>query len=415
MVREMATITYKNTAPPSLWDTLPYDFETMTIKVNATKTVATVVFGGNDGAAVTSLSITGTGLKADADGFLAGTITGLSSLNSAGQVIYQAKGLNLRASGLDLFDSWLSKGLLLSGNDRITGSTRDDDIQSGAGNDTVKGGLGDDSFQDHVGNDTYDGGSGEDFVYYSQSYYDSWYPSKGVTVNLQTGKATDPWGYTDTLISIEDIRGTQYGDKITGSNKNVFESFQGIAGNDTIDGGGGNEDRVDYHRDARFGGRSGVTVDLGKGKAIDGFGDIDTLRNIEQAGGSNYADTLTGSSGANLLRGRGGNDILNGKGGGDTLEGEAGNDVLYGTTGSRDTFRFRDRDDGVTDLGTDRVKSFRDGEDVINFRDIDGLDNIRDLALSQTGKHVTITYDLGKIVVENITVSKLTAADFDFL
>lgn len=409
----MATITYTSNAPDFLWETVPSSFSALKITINATRSAATIAYS-DAGGSVTKLTLAGTGLRADADGFIAGTITSLSALNAAGKIVYQATGLQLKASGIDLFDSWQTRGALLAGHDRITGSSGHDDIQSGAGNDTVAGGLGDDSFQDHLGNDTYDGGAGEDFIYYSQSYYDTWFPTDGVTVNLATGKATDAWGYTDTLKNIEGVRGTQHADMLTGSGKAIYEYFQGIAGNDTIDGGGGNEDRVDYSRDARFGGRSGVTVDLGKGKATDGFGDTDTLRNIEQVSGSAYADALTGDGKANLLRGRGGNDTLSGKGGGDILEGEGGNDTLIGAAGGHDSFRFRDRDDGTTTLGTDRIQSFRDGEDIIQFRAIDGVDSIRDLSFAQGGSNVTITYDMGKIIVENMTLAKFSAADFEF-
>lgn len=48
----------------------------------------------------------------------------------------------------------------------------------------------------------------------------------------------DGYGGTDTLISIEEIRGSAFSDKLTGSSTSLFESFEGRQGNDTIDGGG---------------------------------------------------------------------------------------------------------------------------------------------------------------------------------
>ena len=53
----------------------------------------------------------------------------------------------------------------------------------------------------------------------------------------------------------------------------------------------------------------------------------DTLSNIENITGSNYADTLTGDGGDNILTGGSGNDTLTGGAGNDTLEGNAGTDT----------------------------------------------------------------------------------------
>ncbi len=72
----------------------------------------------------------------------------------------------------------------------------------------------------------------------------------------------------------------------------------------------------------------GATVDLGAGKAIDNWGDKDTLTGIENAVGSTMADTLTGSDGANMLNGLAGNGRLDGRGGADMLIGGAGADIF---------------------------------------------------------------------------------------
>ena len=105
----------------------------------------------------------------------------------------------------------------------------------------------------------------------------------------------------------------------------------GLGGRDTIDGGGG-FDVVRYHRDARFGGTAGVTVNLATGVAIDGFGKQDKLVSIEGVRGTDAADRLTGSSVANLLRGDGGNDFLAGALGNDTLVGGGGRDTFFFNT-----------------------------------------------------------------------------------
>jgi serralysin len=79
-----------------------------------------------------------------------------------------------------------------------------------------------------------------------------------------------------------------------------FGRFRGMGAADHIDGRGG-LDEVDFRFDP-----NGVTVDLLAGGAIDGWGNTDTLFDIERARGSQHADTLLGDGGVNRLRGRDG-------------------------------------------------------------------------------------------------------------
>lgn len=161
------------------------------------------------------------------------------------------------------------------------------------------------------GNDTIDGGTGFDRVYYDNS------PS-AVTVTLggtAMGTASDGWGGTDTLINIEEVRGSFYGDTLTGSDSGFYESFEGRAGNDVIDGKGG-RDRAAYDSSP-----AAVNVNLATGIAQDGFGGTDTIRNIEEVRGSAFNDVITGDNNDNWFDGRLGDD---------TLDGGAGHDIaLY--------------------------------------------------------------------------------------
>ena len=99
-------------------------------------------------------------------------------------------------------------------------------------------------FRGMGGNDTIDGGSGYDRADYQNST-----SAVNVTLGgLSNGTATgDASVGTDTLISIEAVRGSIFADTLTGSNAaGIFESFEGREGNDTINGMGGT-DRVDYN------------------------------------------------------------------------------------------------------------------------------------------------------------------------
>jgi Ca2+-binding RTX toxin-like protein len=173
-------------------------------------------------------------------------------------------------------------------------------------------------FLGNAGNDTINGGQGYDRADYATS-------TVGVNVNLATGVAQDGFGDTDTLISIEGVRGSVYDDILIGSN-GAFESFEGREGNDIIDGAGG-VDRVDYYRSI-----SGATIKLYAYTAQDGYGGTDTLINIEDVRGSQFADTITGNSANNNLNGGDGNDTLLGGAGADYLTGGAGNDIIDGGT-----------------------------------------------------------------------------------
>ena len=185
-------------------------------------------------------------------------------------------------------------------------------------------------FQPRGGFDTVDGGYGFDIVSYSSSPN----PIK-LDWSKDSGQVEDDgWTDIDTLIDIERVEGSNWADTLKGNSSD--NSFKGNAGNDTIDGGEGT-DSVNYSN-SRIDNFAGVIVDLGGtslvlsasqkalkpaalpngwGWALDGSGDIDTLKTIENVGGSDWDDILIGSIGDNTLSGRIGNDTLDGSGGND--------------------------------------------------------------------------------------------------
>lgn len=235
----------------------------------------------------------------------------------------------------------------------------DDSLQDLAGNDILKGFGGEDWFRMLVGGeDKVDGGGGDnDVVFYSD------YTTK-LTINLKSGFVTDTLGNTDTLIGVEAAHGGRAGDDITMGDGGGYVFAR--AGNDTIRAGkGGNFvvvgsgddkvigntgfDTVDFGGDVKSSGfdgdgggfiTHGVTVNLKTGKAIDAWGDTDTLSGVEGIEGTVFADKITGDAGGNELRGGDGNDVIDGGGvpllasgeptyeEGDNLFGEGGDDEL---------------------------------------------------------------------------------------
>jgi Ca2+-binding RTX toxin-like protein len=231
------------------------------------------------------------------------------------------------------------------------------------------------SFKEHfmggAGNDTINGQGGLDVVRYNGS-------GTSVNVNLSTGLASDGQGGVDTLINIEEVRGSRFDDVLIGSGASL-EIFHGMQGNDTINGAGG-IDQVSYYYDSDSNGDgAGVLVNLSTSNIVNGQwmdvtasalagtalqdNGIDTLLNIEDAVGTIFNDVLVGSSGSNKLEGREGFDLLVGGAGNDTLDGGTGNDSMVGDDGN-DNYYVHDVGDVVSETnaatagGIDTVYSY---------------------------------------------------------
>jgi Ca2+-binding RTX toxin-like protein len=188
------------------------------------------------------------------------------------------------------------ENLILTGLSAIngTGNALANSLVGNSANNTLAG-LG--------GADALDGGEGIDTATYAKS-------TSGVNVSLATGLGTGGDAQGDTLVRVENLTGSNYGD-----------TLEGDGGNNSLIGGNGS-DTVFYAHAA-----SGVTVTLASTAAQNTVGaGIDTLSAFENLMGSQYDDTLTGTNGVNLLIGLGGNDVLVGGSGADTMVGGDGDD-----------------------------------------------------------------------------------------
>jgi Ca2+-binding RTX toxin-like protein len=225
-----------------------------------------------------------------------------------------------------------------------------ENIIGGSANDTLLGDAAANGLRGNPGSDLIDGRGGEDTV----SYF---LDPLAVDVDLVAGIGRDGFGGTDTLRGVENVNGSAFSDTLRGdSGRNVF---QGLAGNDLLDGRGGT-DVVNYFSNEVTG---AVQVNLAAGTAGDGLGGTDTLISIEDINGSRFADVLTGNSGRNVITGYTGNDIIAGGLGIDTSAYTAARSFFTVTRNSgeitiSDSVMTRDGMDTLT--GIERL-NFTDG------------------------------------------------------
>jgi Ca2+-binding RTX toxin-like protein len=197
-----------------------------------------------------------------------------------------------------------------SGNDLVQGSDVTTDVMlGGGGNDTLLGFGGNDRFRGQQGDDLIDGGAGDDRVQYSGYGGTDTGSTDAVHVDLrlqgvpQFISVDQGW---DTLVSIEQVRGSVFNDTLIGDDGSNF-----------INGG----------LSAPF------------------------------------------ADGDDLIIGNGGDDNLSGSDGNDTLIGGAGTDNLSGNAGS-DVFKYTDIGDGVFDVDSLNDLQVGAGGDIIDIQDL---------------------------------------------
>lgn len=173
----------------------------------------------------------------------------------------------------------------------LQGSGDSDLLLGQQGNDVLIGGAADDTLIGGNGADTLIGGSGRDLASYSDSL-------SAVVVNLSGSIATVRFltgggnADGDKLSSIEIIQGSAFSDVLIG----VVSENTGVSYSDSD---------------------SGVTVELGATKNIDGFivakgghAEGDRILNIDSVIGSEYDDFIGGNEQANTIDGGAGTDVV---------------------------------------------------------------------------------------------------------
>ena len=177
------------------------------------------------------------------------------------------------------------------------------------------------------GDDLIDGRGGLDMALYFTGLDNN--VTGGVTINMAAGNVTGDISVgTDTLRSVEFVRGSSFADIYNATNfgaagflnpavnnvgsNGTFNEIEGMGGSDTITGNGNT-------RIAFYNATGGVTVDLAAGTAAgDSSVGSDTITGgVSAIAGSQFVDTLFGGGSAptEMFDGRAGNDSFDGRGG----------------------------------------------------------------------------------------------------
>ncbi len=259
---------------------------------------------------------------------------------------------------------------LSDGNDRFIGTRFAETVLAGAGDDTLTSGSRD--VYGMRGSDVLNGGAGSDWVDYSQA-------DQYTTVNLVQGiaKLDEQWqagdaNYAgaqqiDTLISIENVRGSNRADYIMGTiGDNILD---GAAGNNTIVGNGGNDTLlVGIGLDKVYAGSGNDYIDLDTSGRESWVGRYGEIRNSADAGAGN--NTVLGSGDNDSITAGSGNDLIQLYSGNDSVSAGDGNNTIISSDGVEDRVTTGTGDDyirlGNADRnGVDNVISAGDGHNTV--------------------------------------------------
>jgi Ca2+-binding RTX toxin-like protein len=278
--------------------------------------------------------------------------------------------------------------------------------------DVFNGSAADESFSGMAGEDILNGGPGIDEIDYGNDIAGG--GANGVFVDLASGVALDGFGAYDTVTGIEAVRGTQFGDRITGdANPNRLrgeggndflyggagnDMLEGGAGNDMLDGGIGEDTAVLSAR------RADVTMTLEAGQIVlDGPDGHDVLSNIEHI---QFADALLDVA-APTLTVTASTTVRNSE----TLVNITGTNITVTLSGSNDTVNLSGANDNLTVSGNNDLMTVTGSNAAVtitgNSDPITFAASGSSLSLSASNDTLTIigNNDLVRLTGNNDTVS----------
>ncbi|WP_177220433.1 cadherin domain-containing protein [Poseidonocella sedimentorum] len=271
-------------------------------------------FDGNDG--FDMLDFSGSGVEITLKGSAAAQVSGGTA---AGGIYVNFEGV----SGTDEGDA-------------LTGDHAANLLRGRGGDDTLAGAGGDDELIGGAGGDHLDGGEGSDLAAFDGDV--------GVEVNLRAQSASGGEAEGDTLISIENLRGTGARDVLAGdAGANLLDGnggddelfgddgddvlILGAFGRAQVDGGTGRDTLVLGGTAATVDLRMTAEQDIGESRLLT----IDRIANLTTGAGDDFVE---GHGGANTIRLGAGDDRAKGRAGDDALFGDAGDDLLQGGHGN---------------------------------------------------------------------------------
>jgi Ca2+-binding RTX toxin-like protein len=244
-----------------------------------------------------------------------------------------AAGINiLLAAGINLGAGSDASGDTLANIENVAGTLFADSLTGTGGANVLTGRDGSDTLDGRGGADTLNGGNGFDTATYAVS-------ASGVVIDLTAGTGTGGDAQGDTLISIENLIGSNSVDALYGSV--AANTLDGRGGADVLVGRGGNDIYiVDNPGDlvVEAAGQGTDEVRANTNYALVANQSVETLRTTDEA--STVGFNLSGNNLANLIVGNAGDNALFGDDGADTIIGARGTDIMRGGSGA-DTFVWR--------------------------------------------------------------------------
>jgi Ca2+-binding RTX toxin-like protein len=272
-----------------------------------------------------------------------------------------------------------AQGDLFIGIENVTGSAFADTLIGSSAANVVHGGANSDILAGLGGADTLNGGSGSDTATYAAS-------SSGVAVDLANGIGTSGDANGDTLISIENLIGSNFTDALVGNDG--ANTLDGAGGVDFLLGGFGNDLYiVDNPGDGvgELAGRGSDEVRTSVSYTLAAGADVEILRTTNDNGTAEI--DLTGNAANNQIIGNNGDNFIDGGAGVDQLSGRGGND-LYFVDNANDSVS-ESAGQGLDEVRTSVSFTLTAGADVENLRTIDDDGAVAiDLAGNETGNVV---------------------------
>lgn len=272
-------------------------------------TIGPMKFMGNDGADVGYGATLGDELQGGlgddtlsglgGDDLIQGGVGGDTLNGGSGNdtLSYQDSGAKVSVSLLGAASGGDAAGDIISGFENIIGSAFADKLSGNGAANVLTGGGGDDTLKGAGGADTLNGNEGNDTADYSSS-------NAAVDVNLETGVGHGGHAEGDVLSLIENLKGSKYGDTLTGSN--LVNKLDGGAGNDALHGGANTDTLIGGSGNDTLYGEAGhdtLTGGSGKDKFVLSSQEVDSDTITDFVSGSDKIVVDAASFGGGLTAG----------------------------------------------------------------------------------------------------------------